>query len=70
MARGRLAATVSRELRPFAVPSPFAAVVGTGRQVAWANAPVASVHRAAKAVGQHVTVNDAVLGPWPAAPTY
>ncbi len=57
----QLPATVRRELRPLAAASPLAAAVGAERRIAWTSTSLESVHRAAKAVGDHVTINDVVL---------
>jgi diacylglycerol O-acyltransferase len=58
---GRLPGTLRRELRRSRNPSPFDGIVGTRRAVSFASVRLGSLRRAAKALVQGVTVNDAVL---------
>jgi hypothetical protein len=58
---GRLPGTLRRELRRSRNPSPFDGIVGTRRAVSFASIRLGSLRRAAKALVQGATVNDAVL---------
>jgi WS/DGAT/MGAT family acyltransferase len=58
----RLPGAVGRELLPGDGDSPFAGAVGRRRAVAFVKAPLADFNAVEHAAGEHVTVNDVVLG--------
>jgi len=58
--RGHLAAFIGREFARSRHGSPFDGEIGTRRRIAFANAPLAELHDAAKALAG-ATLNDAVL---------
>jgi WS/DGAT/MGAT family acyltransferase len=58
----RAPATIQRELRPAHGDSPLDAHVGRRRLVSFLHHPLETVHRAAHAVGEGVTINDLLLG--------
>ena len=53
---------IRRELRPERATSPLNAPAGRRRQVAFVDHPLDAVHRASKAMGEGVTINDLLLG--------
>lgn len=57
----RAPSTIARELRPAKAASPLDARIGRRRRVAFIDRDFDEVHRAAKACGTAVTVNDLVL---------
>ena len=57
----RLPGTLRRELAPVALPSLLDRPAGSRRVVDWTTAPLEDLHRAGKAVGRRVTINDVVL---------